>query len=135
MILFVFASNTDLSPISAIFDQMLDQIGLSKAAEKDQNGYVIVHLGFEFDSNFMEIRLPANKKQRVIDAVNSLLTSSTVSLSILESTIGFLSHCCQVVQLGRPFLRALFSLLCSCTTRHRFRHLRLSHAVKKDLHW
>ena len=131
--LFVFPSGTDLAPISTAFDRVLAKFGLSKAAEKDSNGCVVVHLGFEFDSSAMEIRLPPNKKQRAVNAVNSLLSSSTVSLTNLESTLGFLSHCCQVVPLGRPFLRQLFSLLCRCTERHRFRRIRIPRAAKEDL--
>jgi len=133
--LFVFPSGTDLAPISTAFDRVLAKFGLSKAAEKDSNGCVIIHLGFEFDSSAMEIRLPPNKKQRPVNAVNSLLSSSTVSLINLESTLGFLSHCCQVVPLGRPFLRQLFSLLCRCTERHRFRRIRIPRAAKEDLRW
>ena len=83
----------------------------------------------------MEIRLPPNKKQRALDAVNSLLSSSTVSLSTLEPTLGFLSHCCQVVPLGRPFLRHLFSLISCCTTRYRFRQILIPRAAEDDLRW
>ena len=122
--LFVFPAGTDSDPISKTFDQVLATFGLSKAAEKDSQGRVVVHLGFEFDSSAMEIRLPPNKKQRALDAINSLLSSSTVSLSSLESTLGFLSHCCQVVPLGRPFLRHLYSLISRCTTQRAAKDLR-----------
>ena len=133
--LFVFPAGTDIDPLSKTFDQVLATFGLSKAAEKDSQGCVVVHLGFEFDSSAMEIRLPPNKKQRALDAINSLLSSTTVSLSTLESTLGFLSHCCQVVPLGRPFLRHLYSLISCCTTRHRFRRIRIPRAAKDDLRW
>ena len=33
----------------------------------------------------------------------SLLSELTVSLTSLESVLGFLSHCCEVVPLGRSF--------------------------------
>ena len=117
------------------FDQVLATFGLSKAAEKDSQGCVVVHLGFEFDTSAMEIRLPLNKKERALDAVNSLLSSATVSLSTLESTLGFLSHCCQVVPLGRPFLCHMFSLISHCTTRRRFRQIRIPRKAKDDLRW
>src|SRR5438552_12636219 len=45
------------------------------------------------------------------------------------------SHCCQVVPLGRPFLRQLFALLCRSSERHRFHRIRIPHAVKRDLKW
>ena len=111
--------------LSAEFDHILAKLGLSKATEKDADDCIIVHLGFEFDSIKMQVSLPPNKKHRALDAINSLLSASTVSLQSLESTLGFLSHCCQVVPLGRPFLRQLFSLLCHCNGRRRFRKIRI----------
>src|SRR5579859_7787171 len=123
--LFVFPLGADITPISAELDCVLAKMGFSKAAEKDSNGCVVVHLGFEFDSNSMEVRLPLNKKQRAVDAVQSLLSAETTTHTNLESTLGFLSHCCQVVPLGRLFIRQLFALLCRCTERRRFHKIRI----------
>ena len=133
--LVVFPPGVDITPYSNQFDRILATFGLSKSAEKDSSGCVVIHLGFEFDSNKMEVRLPDNKKQRALDAVNSLISSSSVSLTSLESTLGFLSHCCQVVPLGRPFLRNLFSLLCRYETKRRFTIVHIPRAIKGDLHW
>ena len=83
----------------------------------------------------MQVSLPPNKKLRALDAINSLLSASTVSLQSLESTLGFLSHCCQVVPLGCPFLRQLFSLLCHCNGWCRFRKIRIPWSAKDDLRW
>jgi hypothetical protein len=133
--LFVFPPNTDISSVSTQFDNVLNEFGLSKASEKDSNGCVVVHLGFEFDSDLMQVRLPPNKKQRALDSVETLLTSSTVTLSSLESTLGFLSHCCQVVPLGRPFLRNLFSQICRHSSRRHLQRIRVNSASRNDLRW
>ena len=133
--LFVFPPGTDIASPSADFDFILSKFGLSKAVEKNLDGCVVVHLGFEFDSENMQVRLPHSKKQRAIDAVNSLLSSPSVTLTTLETTLGFLSHCCQVVPLGRPFLRNLFSLICRSGDRRSFRQIRLSHEARADLRW
>jgi len=133
--LFVFPPGTDTVLLSAEFDRILANLGLAKAAEKDADGCVVIHLGFEFDSVKMQVTLPSSKKQRALDAVESLLSSSTISVTALESALGFLSHCCQVVPLGRPFLRQLFSLLCQCSERRRFRKIRIPRAAKEDLRW
>lgn len=110
--LFVFLPGSEITSFSAEFDNVRAKFGFSKAAEKDLNGcIIIIHLGFEFDFINMRVRLPQPKKQRGLDAVNSLLSSSSVLLTNLEFTLRFLSYCCQVVPLGRPFLRNLFSLL------------------------
>src|SRR5436190_16670570 len=54
--LFVFPPGTDLHPYSLQFDEILSSFGLSKAVEKDSNGCIVVHLGFEFNSNKMEVK-------------------------------------------------------------------------------
>lgn len=133
--LFVFPPHTEISSISAQFDDVLAEFGLTKAKEKDLNGCVVVHLGFEFDSELMQVRLPPNKKQRALDAIRALLLPSTVTLSALETTLGFLSHCCQVVPLGRPFLRNLFSQICRSSSRRHPHRIQLSHASRQDLRW
>ena len=132
--LFVFPPNTDITTISVQFDDVLAKFGLTKATEKDADGCIVVHLGFEFDSKNMQVRLPLNKKQRALNAVNALLSSPTVTHAMLETTLGFLSHCCQVVPLGRPFLRNLFSQICRNSRSHLFR-LRLTHDSRNDLRW
>jgi hypothetical protein len=78
--LFVFPPGTDVAAASAEFDDILKKFGLSKAVEKDSDGCVVVHLSFEFDSENMQVRLPQNKKQRALDAVNSLLARQTFPL-------------------------------------------------------
>jgi hypothetical protein len=133
--LFVFPPNTEIEAISTQFDDVLHEFGLSKASEKDSNGCVVVHLGFEFDSNLMQVRLPANKKQRAVASVTALLTSPTVTLSMLETTLGFLSHCCQVVPLGRPFLRNLFSQIYRHSNRGHLQRIRINSASRQDLQW
>ena len=132
--LFVFPPSTDVKEYSTEFDRILSEFGLTKAAEKDSDGCVVVHLGFEFDSIQMQVTLPPNKKQRAIDAVESLLSVSTVSLNALESALGFLSYYCQVVPLGRPFLRQLFSLLCCCSEHHCSHKIWIPRVAKEDLH-
>jgi len=132
--LFMFSPNTDITEISTQFDDVLVEFGSTKAIEKDSDGCVVVHLGFEFDSENMQVRLPSNKKQRAVDAVKALLSSSTVPHVMLETTLGFLSHCCQVVPLGRPFLHNLFSQLCRSNSRPHLR-ISLTHDSQNDLKW
>ena len=124
--LFVFIPYTETSIISAQFDAILEEFGLTKDIEKNSNDCVVVHLGLEFDSEMMQVRLPSNKKQRALDAIMDLFLSSTVTLSMLEATLGFLSHYCQVIPLGRPFLRNLFSQICRASSRCHLHRIRLN---------
>ena len=52
---------------------------------------------------------------------------------MLETTLGFLSHCCQVVPFGRPFLRNLFSQICRASNRRHLNRIRLNPASRADL--
>ena len=45
--LFSFPPHTDISTVSAQFNDVLAKFGLTKATEKDSDGCVVVHLGFE----------------------------------------------------------------------------------------
>ena len=132
--LFVFPPGTDVTPSSTEFDRTISKFGSRKAMEKHSDGCVFVHLGFEFDSEKMQVRLLPNMKQRALDAVNSLLSSPSVTLKILESTLDLLSHRCQVVPLGRPFLQNLFSLIC-CNGQRSFKRIQISHETRNDLRW
>ena len=57
----VFPPTSDPAIHSAAFDKVISEFGLTKATEKDETGTEVTHLGFEFDSNKMEVRLPPNK--------------------------------------------------------------------------
>ena len=133
--LFMFPPNTDITAISTQFDDVLAEFGLTKAIEKDSDDSIITHLGFEFNSEHMQVHLPPNKKQQALDTANALLSSSTVTHTMLETTLGFLSHCCQVIPLGRPFLRNLFSQICRRNSRHHPLRVRLTHNSRNDLRW
>ena len=107
--LFVFEPDSDLLSNAERYNTILTTMGLSGAPEKDMNGHIVTHLGFEIDSEKMEVCLPLNKKLRALNTVKSLLHTKSVSYTTLDEALGYLSHCCQVVPLGRPFLRNLFA--------------------------
>ena len=116
--LFVFPPGTDIQAVSDQYNHVLTSMGFMSAPEKDMNGHIVTHLGFEFDSLKMQIRLPANKKQRALQAVRALLNAKSVSPAFLDEALGFLAHCCQVVPLGRPFLRNVFAHFAGQKSQH-----------------
>ena len=60
--LFVFPMGTDVNRTSRQYNDVLATIGLTGAPEKNMDGHVIIHLGFEYyDTIKMEVRLPAHK--------------------------------------------------------------------------
>src|SRR5947207_14203053 len=111
--------------LSTEFDHILAKFDLSKATKKDVNDCIIIHLDFKFDFIKMQVSLSSNKKLRALDAINSLLSVSTISLQFLESTLDFLSHCCQIISFEYSFLRQLFFLLYCCNGYCRFRKIHI----------
>ena len=59
----------------------------------------------------MTTTLSENKRNRAINLLSSILQRKSISAATLESLLGFLNHCCQVVPVGRPFLRHIFNML------------------------
>src|SRR5437667_796757 len=81
----------------------------------------------------MYARLPQDKNQRALSIVVDIFQRKSISFHTLEKLLGFLSFCCAVIPLGRPFLRQIFNLLNRKT--HHLAHIRISKAAKRDLHW
>ena len=109
--LFIFPPGTNTDGPSIQYDQVLATLGLSGALEKNMEGHIVTHPGFEFDSMRMEVCHPPNKKLHALTATQALLEAKTVMTATLDETLDFLSHCSQLIPLGRPFLHNLFSLL------------------------
>jgi hypothetical protein len=107
----VFSPHMELNGPSQLFDHVLSEIGFAKVPEKDKSGTIVTHLSFQIDSNLMEVHLPPNKHARRVRAVSELASRRSVPQAFFEETLSFLSHYCQVIPLGHPFLRQLFSLL------------------------
>ena len=131
----VFSPETDIDSESQIFDNVLNQMGFSKAADKDAQRTTVIHLGFEIDSLAMEVRLSKNKLTRALNAITTLTAAKSVTHAQVDELLGFLSHCCQVMPIGRAFLRISFSLHRKTQKRHKQSRTRIPNKVKKDLHW
>jgi hypothetical protein len=58
----------------------------------------------------MEIRLSENKRDREIKAINTLMHAKSITFHQIDELLGFPSRCCQIMPLGRAFLRSAFSL-------------------------
>ena len=56
----VFLLEIDLTLKFEILDEVLNELGFKKAADKDEEGSVVKHLGFEIE---MEFRLSQNKRE------------------------------------------------------------------------
>jgi Reverse transcriptase (RNA-dependent DNA polymerase) len=115
------------------FSKVCDTMGFMIEPKKNKEGTLVDFLGLEIDTMAMEARLPPDKHQRALSIVTDVLQMRSISFHTLEKLLGFLSFCCAVIPLGRPFLRQIFNLLNRKT--YNFAHIRISKAAKRDLHW
>src|SRR5438552_4847225 len=76
-----------------------------------------------------------NKRDRALNAIMTLTSNKSVTFKQIDELLGFLSHCCQVIPLGRPFLRTAFSLHRVTQRRHKATRTRIPNKVKRDLNW
>jgi hypothetical protein len=90
-------------------------------------------LGIIIDTLKMELRLPANKLQRLQRMIHQWARRKICTKRQLLSIIGHLSHACKVKRPGRPFLRQLIEL--STCAKELHHHLRLNIEIRSDLHW
>ena len=112
----------------------LDHLGFPVSRNKIEGpATCITFLGVLIDTNAFELRLPADKLQRMRSMVSSWSTRESCRRKDLESLLGHLSHAATVVRPGRTFLRELFRLLHLTRSPHHF--VRLSAGARADLTW
>src|SRR5436305_6983909 len=99
------------------------------------DGCVVDFTGIELDSDKLEARLPKDKHDRALEAVQNTLSRGSISFKSLRSLLGFLSFCTRVIPLGRPFLRQLFNFLQSISKLPSSAVRRLSPQASSDLRW
>ena len=110
--LFVGPSNPNkcLTDLSA-FLQLCHTLGvLIKDGKTVLPTTVITIYGIEVDSDKLECRLPQDKIDKVIKALQSAYHRKKMKLRVLQSLIGLLNFSCLVVRSCRAFLRRLVDL-------------------------
>lgn len=93
---------------------------------------ILTFLGIEFDTQKMELRLPAEKLVEIKIRLESCIKLRKITLRELQSIIGLLNFACQVVAPGRAFCRRLIDATCNVSKPHH--RIRVSNAMKDDLH-
>lgn len=90
-------------------------------------------LGIDIDSVEMQLRLPADKIEKLKDILKTFLRKKKASKKELESLGGLLAHACKVVHGGRTFSRRVYDMLSKC--RGRNYKVRLNEDFREDLYW
>ena len=100
-------------------------LGVPLAAEKQAGPSTCIEfLGIIIDTVKQELRLPRDKLDRLLEAMQQWYARKSCTRRELESLIGTLHHACTVVRPGRSFLRRAISLLSLAERPHH--HIRLN---------
>ena len=90
-------------------------------------------LGIDIDSILMELRLPADKLEKLIKQLNIYMRRRKATRLELEALGGVLAHCCKVVHGGRTFSRRVYDLISSA--KKAGHKVRLNEDFRLDLKW
>ena len=121
----------------AVLDGACAQLGIPITEHKREGPTTcLTFLGIEVDTVSGQLRLPADK----LDRLNSLLKEwgdrKACQWRDLESLIGVLNHACKVVRCGRSFLRRMLDLLHGVPMHPLCPHpIRLNRAFRSDFAW
>lgn len=119
-----------LSTIVRIFRML----GIPIASQKTEGPTTALgFLGILIDTRVFELRIPAEKLQRLKQLLQRWSRRTSCTRKDLESLLGHLSHAATVVTQGRTFLRQLFHLLSLERAPHH--HIRLNAGARADLLW
>lgn len=120
-----------------ILDGECERLGVPIAAHKrDGPTTCLVFLGILVDTVRGELRLPADKLERLVDLLDQWGTQDHCTRKELESLIGMLCHACRVVRSGRSFLRRMIDLLHSQKRSPNSKvPIRLNAGFKADVAW
>ena len=111
-------------------------LGIPIAAQKTEGPTTaLVFLGIKVDTVKGELLLPADKLQRLRQALTEWGDRKVCSRSELESLIGHLNHACKVVRAGRSFLRRMIDLLHARPGPRTSTLIRLNREFRADLAW
>ena len=118
----------------AILDKVCSTLCIPMAAHKREGpATCLIILGIEIDTQTGELRLPADKLERLRTLLHHWGNKAACSRQELESLIGLLNHACKVVRSGRSFLRRMIDLLHAVPSSQPI--IRLNCGFRSDLVW
>ena len=90
-------------------------------------------LGFELDSQMMEVRLPREKLSKLQHLIHQWVEKKSCTLKELQSLTGKLGHAAKVVEPGKTFMRRMFEL--QSGVLQPYHHIRLNKDFRSDIRW
>ena len=130
------ASSGDIQHFNTKYNTITDTLGIPRADAKDATGTCITILGIEIDSIQMVARLPTEKLNKAKHVTAIALSQSTITLELAESLAGFLAFCATVTQLGRVYMRYIWTFVAAYPhNAAKSMKRRIPAIVRADLLW
>lgn len=109
----------DAERTMALFTLVFSILGIPLAEEKSQGPTtVILYLGLILDSLKLEIRLPEDKLQRIIDYIRHFLALDKCTKRDLLQLLGHMAFSSRAVRPARTFTRHLINMSCTVNRLH-----------------
>jgi hypothetical protein len=105
------AASSALQSFTTGYNNITDALGIPRAEAKDAAGTCVTILGIEIDTVLMIACLPIDNLERAIQATSIALSHTSISLELAENLGGFLTFCTNVIQLGRVYMRYIWTFI------------------------
>ena len=90
------------------------------------------YLCIEIDTVDMELHLPKDTIERVLQEVTVMMEKQWTSVKAFEKLVGYLAQCAAVIRRSRMFMRRLFNVLKKCKNKRR---ICITETCRDDLRW
>ena len=128
------ASSTLCQENLTTFQHVCHELGIPLALEKIEGPATsLTFLGIVLDTYRMEIRLPADKLQRIQKELLRWLGRKKATKKEILSLVGLLQHATKVVKCGRTFVSRMYWT--AARVRELTFYVRLNKDFRSDLHW
>ena len=133
---FLFAvvnCTSDCAILMWSFAQICEDLGVPIASSKTVGPtQVLVYLGLDTDTLEMYVKVPFVKLQALRDLLLSFLGRKKITLKELQSLSGSLNFCARAIPAAVAFSRRFYDASIGMVNLNH--HLRLSSAMKEDMH-
>ena len=130
-LIFIFSEN-DYQTYEEFFAELCKQLNINIKIEKNFIKLIAIFFNIELNTVDMTAHLSADKQKAVLEKVDVVLKTKSISYKTLESLIGLLFFACKVVIFERFFLRHLYDALAASKREH---HIKINKTVKINLLW
>lgn len=114
------------------FLTLCGEIGVPMSPEKTEGpSHILCFAGIELDCCKFEARLPREKIDKCLQAIETSIRKRKITLRDLQSLIGLLNFACTVIMPGRVFLRRLINL--TIGVKRPYYKISLNNEVRRDL--